>query len=204
MKRHRRHFPFYIAALVAGAGLVIGIALRLPAAPVLAANLFFICYLAFALRALARLQPHHVLEAARDDDLPVALIFVVTLAAAAASLAALFVLVNADGPPRAADLVITLAAVPLGWLTVHVMAAMHYAHVYWSGGKGIGFPETKEPSGVDFIYFSLTIGMTAQTSDVAVTTRTMRRLVVIHGVVSFFFNTVILAAIVNSAVSIGK
>jgi len=204
MRRHRRHFPFYVAALVAVAGLGFGFVLRLPSAPVLAANLFFICYLVFALRALTHLEPRALTSAARDDDLPVALIFLVTLAAAGASLAALFVLVNSDETPGAANLVITLAAVPLGWLTVHIMAAVHYAHVYWSGRKGIDFPQTNEPSGIDFIYFSLTIGMTAQTSDVAVTTPAMRRLVVIHGVVSFFFNTVILAAVVNSAVSIGK
>jgi uncharacterized membrane protein len=204
MRRHRRHFPFYVATSAALAGLVLGIAISAPAAPVLAANLFFICYLVFAIRALARLEPRHVMEAAGDDDLPVALIFLVTLAAAGASLAALFILVNGDASPSAANLIITLAAVPLGWLTVHIMAAMHYAHLYWKGRKGIAFPETKEPSGIDFIYFSLTIGMTAQTSDVAVTASDMRRLVVIHGVVSFFFNTVILAAVVNSAVSIGK
>ena len=204
MRRHRRHFPFYVATLAAAAGLLVGVAIGVPAAPVLAANLFFICYLVFAIRALRRLEPRHVIEAASDDDLPVALIFVVTLAAAGASLAALFVLVNGDDFPSAVNLIITLAAVPLGWLTVHIMAAMHYAHVYWKSGKGIAFPETKEPSGIDFIYFSLTIGMTAQTSDVAVTASNMRRLVGIHGVVSFFFNTVILAAVVNSAVSIGK
>ena len=133
MRRHRRHFPFYVATLAAMAGLVMGAAIGVPAAPVLAANLFFICYLVFALRALARLEPRHVMEAAGDDDLPVALIFLVTLAAAGASLAALFVLVNSDDSPQAVNLIITLAAVPLGWLTVHIMAAMHYAHVYWNG-----------------------------------------------------------------------
>lgn len=204
MRRHRRHLPFYLAALAALVGLIAGIALGLPSAPVLAAHVFFVCYLFFALRALARFEPQHVIEAANDDDLPVTLIFLVTLAAAGAALGALFVLVNSDHAPGIANLVITLSAVPLGWLTVHVMAAVHYAHVYWAGGRGIGFPETEEPSGIDFIYFSLTIGMTAQTSDVAVTTPSMRQIVVIHGVVSFFFNTVILAAVVNSAVSIGK
>lgn len=201
MRRHRRHFPFYVATAASIGAYAVARMAGLPAGVALAANVFFVSYLAFALHALARFEPAQLAE--DDEDLPVALIFLITLAAAGTSLAALFVMVNASDRPAPFTLLATLAAVPLGWLTVHIMAATHYAHLYWTGARGLAFPETDRPAGIDFIYFALTIGMTAQTSDVAVTTPRMRRLVTLHGVVSFFFNTVILAAIVNAAVSIG-
>jgi uncharacterized membrane protein len=90
---------------------------------------------------------------------------------------------------------------------------LHYAHVYWSDeagettekkpAGGFEFPGTKHPQGWDFLYFSTVIGMTAQTSDTSVTTAHMRRIVLAHSIVSFFFNTVIVAAAVNLAVSLG-
>ncbi len=86
------------------------------------------------------------------------------------------------GPAARLISTLALAAVPLGWLTVHMMAAIHYAHLYWQpdetcrGRKdrrpanmsaGWTFPGGKEPGGYEFLYFSYVIGMTAQTSDTA-------------------------------------
>ena len=96
------------------------------------------------------------------------------------------------------------------WLVTHTMFALHYAHGYYGDGdgdpetvddaKGLAFPDqTAHPDYWDFLYFAVVIGMTAQTSDVAITTRPMRRLAMAHGVLSFFFNTVILALSVNIA-----
>ncbi|MGE8585658.1 MAG: DUF1345 domain-containing protein, partial [Agrobacterium tumefaciens] len=91
------------------------------------------------------------------------------------------------------------------------MTALHYAHLYWRpetvDGKrkhrgGMDFPATKEPCGYDFLYFAVVIGMTAQTSDVAVTTTPMRKVTLLHSIVSFFFNTVLVAAAVNAAVAL--
>lgn len=86
------------------------------------------------------------------------------------------------------------------------MFALYYAHLYYrddreSGTegnvKGLDFPEEKQPDYWDFLYFSLVIGMTCQVSDVQVTSRSMRRLALMHGVLTFFFNTVILALSIN-------
>lgn len=97
------------------------------------------------------------------------------------------------------------------------MAALHYAHVYWMDGDaidaetkkkipvgGLDFPGGKRPEGWDFLYFATVIGMTAQTADTAITTSHMRRVVLVHSILSFFFNTVIVAAVVNLAVSLGN
>lgn len=69
--------------------------------------------------------------------------------------------------------------------------------------EGLDFPGGKPPERSDFLYFSAVIGMTAQTADTNITTSRMRRIVLIHSIVSFFFNTVIVAAAVNLAVSLG-
>ncbi len=68
---------------------------------------------------------------------------------------------------------------------------------------GLEFPGGKRPEGSDFLYFSTVIGMTAQTADTGITTAHMRRVVLVHSILSFFFNTVIVAAAVNLAVTLG-
>ena len=68
---------------------------------------------------------------------------------------------------------------------------------------GLDFPGGEEPNGAAFAYFAYVVGMTAQTSDTAVTSNAMRRLVLFHGILAFFFNTVILAVAVNIVVSAG-
>jgi uncharacterized membrane protein len=107
--------------------------------------------------------------------------------------------------------------VVLGWLTLHSMLAFHYAYEYYGtdeaspAGKdgkkahvgGLDFPGKEMPDGLSFLYFSFVVAMTAQVSDVTVTSNTMRRLVLFHGILSFFFNTVILAIAVNVVVSLG-
>jgi uncharacterized membrane protein len=93
-------------------------------------------------------------------------------------------------------------------MLVHTLFAVHYAHGYYGdaprdgrGGiaGGLAFPGGAEPDYWDFLYFSFVIGMTSQVSDVQTTSPWMRRLCLAHGIVSFFFNTVILALTVNSA-----
>lgn len=69
---------------------------------------------------------------------------------------------------------------------------------------GLEFTGKEQPDGWDFLYFSATVGMTSQTSDTEVSTTQMRRIVLVHSILSFFFNTVIVAAAVNLAVSLGS
>jgi len=70
-------------------------------------------------------------------------------------------------------------------------------------GGGLYFPGGKRPEGCDFLYFATVRGMTEQTADTAVTSSQMRLVVLVHSVLTFFFNTVIGAAAVNLAVSLG-
>ncbi|HVZ06481.1 DUF1345 domain-containing protein [Rhodopila sp.] len=101
-----------------------------------------------------------------------------------------------------------LVAVTLltSWLMAHVSFAYRYAHEFYTRQDGndevdggLDFPDEKRPDYLDFFYFSLVLGMTFQVSDVQITSRKLRRVATVHGLLSFLFNTVILALTVNIA-----
>jgi uncharacterized membrane protein len=96
--------------------------------------------------------------------------------------------------------------IALSWAAVHTTFALHYAHDYYRGSKpgGLQFPSGDDHDHADywdFIYFSFVIGMTAQVSDVGITDKTIRRTATVHGIISFVFNTALVALMVNIAAS---
>lgn len=95
------------------------------------------------------------------------------------------------------DVALAGSTILLAWLFVALVFAQEYAHSYYMAGKGLNFPGEPEPDYWDVTYFSLVLNMTCQTSDVTITTRPMRRLVLLHSVIAFFFNVIILAITVN-------
>ena len=105
---------------------------------------------------------------------------------------------------RPAHIVLATLTILLSWAFIHAIFALHYAHEFYdeTDGGGLAFPGgDPAPDYWDFVYFSFVIGMTSQVSDVAVTSRPLRRLVGLHGVVSFIFNVTLLALMVNIAAS---
>ena len=96
------------------------------------------------------------------------------------------------------------------WLLVHTMFAVQYAHSYYKYinrnhseeiTAGLDFPNNDYPDYWEFLYYSFVIGMTSQVSDVE-TLREMRRLTLLHSILSFFFNTTILAMSINIIASL--
>lgn len=116
-----------------------------------------------------------------------------------AALAALIGVVGElGGGPRAAySAPLGIATIALSWAYLHTLFAGQYSHAYWLDGGGIEFPGSKQPDWAEFLYFSFTIGMTAQVSDVTTTSPTMRRLVLTHALAAFVFNAAILGLAVN-------
>ncbi len=170
----------------------------------IAGDAFFLVYLALTLGYLAKADASHLRRAAAQADEGVPLILVIAGAAVVASLAAIILLLK---EPDAPGWVRTLAfaGIPLGWLTTHTLAAFHYANLYYApqaGGVagGLDFPgdEPEDPGPWDFVYFAFVIGMTAQVSDVQVTSDTLRRTVLAHSVLSFFYYTVIVGLAVSA------
>jgi uncharacterized membrane protein len=137
-------------------------------------------------------------------------IFALTIAAVVFSFVAIFgeFAMLHDAKPEEKTLRVTLVAVTLfvSWLMTHTTFAFRYAHEYYARGSagrevdgGLDFPGEKRPDYLDFVYFSLVLGMTFQVSDVQITARKFRRLAAIHGLLSFLFNTIIVALTVNIA-----
>jgi uncharacterized membrane protein len=133
------------------------------------------------------------------------LIVLVTALGAFASIAAIVFELGAShrGTPQ---LVLATATIALSWAAVHTAFALHYAHEYYRGRKpgGLQFPSgdtTDHADYWDFVYFSFVIGMTAQVSDVGITDRLIRRTATVHGIISFVYNTALVALMVNIAAS---
>ena len=209
----QRHGPFLIGIILSLALLPILLP-RLPdLAPGIAVVVFFLAYLILVGLRIPHLDGDRFRQTGKDDDEPAPVILGVTLLTVATSVILLFNAVNAKGDASLAEIALAFSSVVLGWFTIHTMFALHYAHLYWRPQAqrlpdedqrgGLDFPQTDEPGAYDFLYFAFVIGMTAQTSDVAITTTAMRRVNILHAVISFFFNTVLVAASVNAAVALG-
>jgi len=147
---------------------------------------------------------------ASDEDSGAIAILLAGSAAAVASLAAIAVeltgVKQADFDHRALHLSLTGITLVFSWLFVHLSFTLHYAHQFYGGGPdqhGLGFPGPKRAVDYwDFAYFALTVGATSQTSDIEVLTPGMRRVVLVHAVLAFFFNTTVLALGVNVGASL--
>jgi uncharacterized membrane protein len=149
----------------------------------------------------------HIRYRARTQDLSRLLIFIFTIGAACSSIFAVIFLLSAAKSTSHIGLHATLSvlAVLSSWTLVHTMFAMRYAHAYYGEGTapdahtgGLEFPSDDNPDYLDFAYFSFVIGMTCQVSDVQITSKSLRTLALVHGILCFCFNTIILALTINT------
>jgi uncharacterized membrane protein len=133
------------------------------------------------------------------------LILLVTAIGAFASVAAIVFELGASRHDAPA-LTLATITIALSWAVVHTAFALHYAHEYYRGHKpgGLQFPSGDSQDHADywdFVYFSFVIGMTAQVSDVGITDKVIRRTATVHGIISFVYNTALVALMVNIAAS---
>ena len=153
---------------------------------------------------------------ASSEDLPRTVGFGLVLGAAIASLGAVVGLLSAldqlPPPVRALHVALSVAAVVLAWALVHLVFTLRYAHTYYDTDEktgqdagGLVFPDDQagdhprlKPNYLDFAYFSFVIGMTAQTADIAISTRALRGVALLHGCVAFLFNTVSVALTIGT------
>lgn len=134
--------------------------------------------------------------------------FIVLAVCAATMASATFVLHSAKHlAEKDLVLVLVIAATAIAWALTHAAFTLRYAHLYYRDPKDLGgleFPhedDDKDPDDLDFAYFAFTIGMCFQVSDVQVSDRRMRRTVLAHSLISFAFNTGIIALVINVVVS---
>lgn len=170
-------------------------------------------YLLFALRLMFTCGADRIkARAARRDDsrLVILLIILLAIAASFAAIGGLIGEAKAQGtaPGEKALLAgIAVLTIMISWAVTQIAFALHYAHDYYSpevGGEigGLRFPHCESPDYWDFLYFSTSIGAASQTSDTEILSRALRRLVTLHAIVAFFFNTAVLALTVNIAASL--
>jgi uncharacterized membrane protein len=150
-------------------------------------------------------------QAAAEDEKQWVLLVVGTLAACAALAAIVWELVavkDLAGFEKGAHIALTGITILSAWTFIHLLFALHYAHEYYSDivdqtgnaiedRKGLRFPDEREPSYGDFLYYSFVIGCACATADIETISPAMRRTTLAHGVVAFFFNTIILALTIN-------
>jgi len=187
--------------------------LHLPARALAVWDSFAVASILLAWLAIAFTPQDHLRKHARAQDVSRLFIFVVVVTAAcSALLSVIFVIWTHQSEMRmnvTSRIVLGLGTVGLCWTLLHTLYSLHYAHVYYgdadddrSMDKGLDFPGEAPPDYLDFAYFSFVIGMTCQVSDVQVTSKRMRRLALLHGVISFAFNTFILALLINTISSL--
>jgi uncharacterized membrane protein len=169
-------------------------------------------YLVAMMRVAATSDHHKVRATADKQDEKGPLVLITLIVASIVSLLAIFYelgeLSDAKGWERTGRYVLTVATLFGSWLLLGVLFCFHYAHLYYRCAPHpppFKFPDDeKEPDYWDFMYFSFTIAVAVQTSDISVMTRSMRKLVLAHSVLNFFFNLVILGLSINIAAGLIK
>jgi len=168
-------------------------------------DIFAAFYLVLVYTMILRSGITHIRRNAVLQDDGRFLILLVTALGAFASIAAIVFELgasNRSGP----GLALATVTIVLSWAAVHTGFSLHYAHEYYRGSKpgGLQFPNGDQHEDADywdFVYFSFVIGMTAQVSDVGITDKIIRRTATVHGIISFVFNTALVALMVNIAAS---
>lgn len=154
-------------------------------------------------------HPKDIRKIARLEDSSRLMIFLFVMGASLISLIAILLLLKStkgqSDSAIAASIILAMSAVIVSWWLVHTVFTMRYAHLYYTINKGdktpvggLDFPGgEKYPDYLDFVYFSFVIGMTFQVSDVEISSKNIRRLAWVHGIIAFAFNTAIVALSIN-------
>jgi uncharacterized membrane protein len=167
-------------------------------------NVGVVLFLVLILTWMTRMSPELICSRYIDEDESAPFILAVVVLAALLSVAAivqpLATLKHVTGTERAAHMMLAAVTLVSSWLLVPTMFTTHYADMFYSASeeeRPLQFPNTSRPAFWDFAYFSFTIAAACQTSDVSTTNQAVRKVVIVHTLVSFFFNASILGFAIN-------
>jgi uncharacterized membrane protein len=196
------------------AGIAVGVLLPLYVSELRGVTRFLVAwdfgvglYLVLAFRMIARSGVREIHRQYLAQDEGGFAILVLTIVSACASVGAVFAWLEIATKAETfalPGLAFLLLTIMLSWAFIHTMFALHYAHEFYGEDEGsaggLAFPGgDSTPDYWDFVYFAFVVGMTSQVSDVAITSREIRRTVTAHGIVSFVFNVALLALTINIA-----
>ncbi len=178
-----------------------------------AADIGAVVYLAVGFRMMLTRGGDVIRKRAAAQDEGSAVILAVVLVAIALGFWTIFgVLSDAkqfSGEAKAIHTAVAAVTILMSWLVTQVVFTFHYAHEFYrpddtaeTRAGGLEFPQDKSPDYWDFFYFATSIGAASQTSDIAIRTKALRRLVTLHAIISFFFNTAVLALAINIGASL--
>ena len=149
----------------------------------------------------------HIAKLAQKDDGSRIFVFIVVVISSFASMLTVLLLIISKentGTSTAVYLPVIIAGILLSWILVHTTFCFHYAHLYYNFDDrakakkgGLQFPQEQNPDYLDFAYFSFVVGMTFQVSDVEISSRIIRRVALVHGLLSFLLNTFVVALTIN-------
>jgi uncharacterized membrane protein len=207
--------PRVLLAVVAGGITALLLPSRLPSSisTAIAGDVAALVYLAFALHAMITHSADKLRNRAAKEDDGAVVILVIVLVTIALSFGSIFgVLSEAkqmSGAARAEHTALAAATILLSWLVTQVVFTFHYAHEFYRPDErgepmcsGLDFPKDGKPDYWDFFYFATSFGAASQTSDVAISGKALRRIATLHAIVSFFFNTAVLALAINIGASL--
>lgn len=203
------HWRFYFCLLLGAFVFTLTGRLQSPERILVSGDVLFASYIALMAFVAVRITPEDLDRKADIEDEGIALVVLFSLIMIGFCSFAIITLLHQKQQMDLFALALAAMGAPLGWFMLHMMIAFHYANLFYSepgkkSGSGLLFPDTKEPGAADFLYYSFVIGMTAQVSDVQVTSTRIRRTTLAHSIVSFFFNTVLIAIAVNAVVAIAS
>lgn len=200
-----------LIALAAGVAvfLLLPQDMRIETRGLLGWDMMALVYVASTLRMIAKSSVDTCYARAAYYDEGDWVILLVVIVSASASFATIFSELAMLKTPHASlfhALAISGATVALSWTFTHLVFTLHYANIYYrpddDGPGGLEFPGDRPPDYRDFLYYSFVIGCAAQTGDVGTVSPAMRRITLVHGIVSFTFNTAILALTINVGASL--
>ena len=205
-----RHLRFYIALVCGIAAWAVCRLFEADAALLAGGDVFYITFIACMIPLIGQ-KSAELKKRAKNQDEGIAVVIFIILATMVFFAAAVFTALNKKQGLEILPLALAAGGALLGWFVLHTVMAFHYANIHYfedpeceAGDKDLDFPGRGDPRMWDFLYYSFVVGMTAQVSDVQVRTSVMRRVTLLHGVVSFFFNTVFIAMAVNAGVALAS
>jgi uncharacterized membrane protein len=194
----------------AAAGTLLGIFGSASAAPLGGWDVLALTYVCLTWWRIWPLDAEETARRVTRHDPTRTVAYILLLAAAIASLAAvgavLFQASHTKGETQILRVALGVGSVVVSWALVHTTFALHYARKYYNDqdGSGVDFNQQDPPRYSDFAYLAFTIGMSFQVSDTALTTSAIRRVALIHALMSYLLATVILAGTVNLIAGLSK
>jgi uncharacterized membrane protein len=176
-------------------------------------DIFSLCEIVVSLAIFAAVCPKQLRVLASREDASRPVVFTIVLVAIVGSLGGVLLLLKNQKAwmlSEGLETAIYVVGVTFSWILLHILFTSRYAHLYYGDhvrkkgemARGLDIPGNEAPDYMDFAYFAFVIGMTFQVSDIQISSRQIRRVVLVHGILSFVFNTVIVALTINVVVNL--